>query len=253
MSWRSLTSFNSQATITLWWASGITFSSWCELRFNTNSVTRKFHRWCLHTLLSTISAAYTFAWCKQWKQWTWIGNQWQLSPHVPHTFRKKAVSIIHECNISYVFVECQSTCRVEREDIEVDKLAFKHDWTNLFYCYTLYELNPFFCISTGLWLFNNRVFHFILWLLVSGVHGGKIKSLLNLLWKNNSLWIRPVWRTTRFRTVTCLIQVRLHFESEACLHFESGHCRNVLLHVSARLYQNVNGSVPEPVRFWFKT
>ena len=36
---------------------------------------------------------------------------------------------------------------MEREDIEVDKLAFKHDWTNLFYCYTLYELNPFFFSS----------------------------------------------------------------------------------------------------------
>jgi len=49
---------------------------------------------------------------------------------------------------------------------------------------------------------------------------------------------------------TYLIQDRLHFESEACLHFESGHCRNVLLHnVSARLYQNVNGSVSEPGRF----
>jgi len=33
------------------------------------------------------------------------------------------------------------TCRVEREDIEVDKLAFMQDsspWTNLFHCYTLY-------------------------------------------------------------------------------------------------------------------
>jgi len=54
---------------------------------------------------------------------------------------KKAVSIIHECNTSCVFVECQSTCRVEREDIEIDKLTFRHDWTNLFYCLNIYCMN----------------------------------------------------------------------------------------------------------------
>ena len=76
-------------------------------------------------------------------------------PSYPSHLQKKSCINYTWCNTSYVFVECQSTRRVEREDIEVDKLAFKHDWTNLFYCYTLYEFNPFFCISTGLWLSNN--------------------------------------------------------------------------------------------------
>ena len=55
-----------------------------------------------------------------------------------------------------------------------------HDWLHIVW------IESFFFISIGLWLFNNRVFHFILWLLVSAVHGGKIKSLLNLLWKKTT-------------------------------------------------------------------
>ena len=53
---------------------------------------------------------------------------------------KKAVSIIHECN-TCTFVECRSSQRVEREDIEVDKLTFQHDWTNPFYCLNIYCTN----------------------------------------------------------------------------------------------------------------
>ena len=54
---------------------------------------------------------------------------------------EKAVSIIHECNASCIFVECPSTHRVEREDIEVEKLTFQHDWTNSFYCLNIYCMN----------------------------------------------------------------------------------------------------------------
>ena len=82
---------------------------------------------------------------------------------------------------------------------------------------------------------------------VSAVHGGKIKLLLNLLGKKTTHYESDLYKGwPDSEQFTYLIQVRLRLESEACLHFESGHCRNVLLHnVSARVC--VNGSVSEPV------
>ena len=52
-----------------------------------------------------------------------------------------AVSIIHECNTSCVFNQCCTRWRVKREDIEVTKLTFQHDWTNSFYCLNIYCMN----------------------------------------------------------------------------------------------------------------
>jgi len=82
-----------------------------------------------------------------------------------------------------------------------------------------------------------------------------MKSLLNYYEKKTTHYESDLYEgRPDSEQFTYLIQVRLHFESEACLHFQSGHCRNVLLHnVSVRRYQNVNGSVSEPVRFWFRT
>lgn len=49
-----------------------------------------------------------------------------------------ATSMVHECGNSCHFQETQDHSMVERELVESTTLVFKHDWTQLLYCYNVY-------------------------------------------------------------------------------------------------------------------
>ena len=49
----------------------------------------------------------------------------------------QSVSIVHECTATCVFTTLPNISTVEREIIELTQLIFKHDWTNMFYCFNI--------------------------------------------------------------------------------------------------------------------
>ena len=58
---------------------------------------------------------------------------------VPSQSIMSTVSIIHQCGDSCKFCDATTYSRkVEREDIEVDGLVLKHDWTNTMFCLNVY-------------------------------------------------------------------------------------------------------------------
>ena len=60
-----------------------------------------------------------------------------IPPNNVHT----AVSFIHQCNSSCMFVRSSHGQTVEREHLNTPRLSYKHDWTNNLYCLNLYCTN----------------------------------------------------------------------------------------------------------------
>lgn len=54
---------------------------------------------------------------------------------------RMAVSIVHECTDTCIFVRCQRTRRLEREDVSTNSLVFRHDLCNAMYCLNTYCIN----------------------------------------------------------------------------------------------------------------
>ena len=61
----------------------------------------------------------------------------------------KAVSLVHECAASCKFSMEQVPRNVERELVSTSRIEYKHDFTNLMYCFDLY------CIPEPIVLNNN--------------------------------------------------------------------------------------------------
>ena len=57
---------------------------------------------------------------------------------VPSQSILSAVSFIHQCGSSCKFQNRMYSRKVEREDIQVDGLILKHDWTNTMFCLNIY-------------------------------------------------------------------------------------------------------------------
>jgi len=116
-------------------------------------------------------------------------------------------------------------------------------------------IESFFCISIGLWLSNNRVFHFILWLLVSAVHGGKIKLLLNLLWKKQLIMNQTcmkddqiqnslhIWYTFWIRSMLTF-WIKCSVTRRVCVSVSE--CKWIRIRTSTVLIQNVGFAVYIP-------
>ena len=58
---------------------------------------------------------------------------------------KKAVSIVHNCTDTCQFIDMECPRHVEREDVTIKRLEYKHDFFG----------NPMFCLNV--YLYENRV------------------------------------------------------------------------------------------------
>jgi len=161
-------------------ASGITFSSWCELRLNTKSVTRievslmvlthiaLYHFYRLYSMLfyscASLKDSHTFAWCEKWKQWTWMGNHWLMTTTVPscpsHLELCPSVQILwrklYQLYTSATPPVSSWSAKVHVEwnvrTLKLINLHFGMTGQTYFIVWTfIVWIKSFFCISTGLW------------------------------------------------------------------------------------------------------
>jgi len=137
--------------------------------------------WC-----ASLKDSHTFARCEKWKQWTstMVTNDYNcplLSLTPSYSVKKSCFNLYISATPPMFLWNAKVHVEWNVRTLKLINLHFSMPGQTYFIVTFIVWIESFFCISTGLWLSNNRVFLFILWLLVSAVHGGKIKLLLNYL------------------------------------------------------------------------